>query len=195
MGTQASTLVALDGARLSWHNISGLTLKIVLTMYLSLYLPHLPTGQGKKRYSVECSCSHPLSPLIYNVLLFSPRAFRVLDHTYAHSHTCTPYLAQLQAGTRPRRTPTTPLQTPPPLPPPPSALHVDAPRRQEVALPTSPSLVPAVGGKARPRGRTDIAGVQSSPVLPPRREGAAARTGPMSGEPEWDFLPESRWPE
>lgn len=129
-------------------------------MYLSLCLPHLPPGQGKKTYSVECSCSHPLSPLIYNVLLLSPRAFRVLDHTYAHSHTCTPYLSQLQAGTCPRRTPTTPLQTPPPLPPTP----IRTPRGR----------TPAPGGRA---AHEPLAGPRSG------REGAAQGSDGHSGRP------------
>ena len=74
------------------------------------------------------------------------------------------------------------------------ALHVGVTRRQAARLPKEPFARPGARGRARPRGRTDKAGVQSSPVLPPRREGTAALTGPMSGEPEWDFLPESRWP-
>lgn len=54
--------------------------------------------------------------------------------------------------------------------------------------------LPGAEREGAARGGTDKAGVQWSPALAPRKEGAAARAGPMSWEPEWDFLPESRWP-
>ena len=143
-------------------------------------------------------CSHSLSPTSYTVI-FSPRAFHVQDHRYTSTRARTPTHTHTHRLS-PRRQPGL-VSRAPQLPcgwlhglSPSPALHVGVTRRQAARLPKEPFARPRARGRARPRGRTDKAGVQSSPVLPPRREGTAALTGPMSEEPEWDFLPESRWP-
>lgn len=102
---------------------------------------------------MEGRYSHPLSSFIY-----FERRIGSHTHSHAHAHTCAPDLAQLQAGTRPRRTPTLQPQAPPPLP-------------------THPPSTWAQPGAKRPR----------CPPAPrcPRcgREGAALGSDGQSGRP------------
>lgn len=104
---------------------------------------------------------------------------------HTHAHTCT-MITKPQARTS--------LPT--------RLLHPSAPIQAPRGRTQAPGGRAAHGAQSLPgaeregaaRGGTDKAGVQWSPELAPRKEGAVACAGPMSGEPEWDFLPESRWP-
>lgn len=140
--------------------------------------------------------SLPSTPLTAHTLLCSPpRASRAQGSQGALPHVLTSLTWPSVRNRLPpplAPSPATPGSSPSPRPVlSPTWAHPGARRPR---CPRSPGPAPAPPGKARCRGRTDKGGVQSSPALPQRREGAAAGPSPMSTEPEWDFLPESRWP-
>lgn len=180
---------ALDGARLSRQGISGSQENCADRVAIPCACRICPLDRERKgAWCSVHSCSYPLSPTLYTVLL-SPRAFQGQDHKHTHTRISpSRHPGRVSRALRSPRRWLRGLSQPP-------ALHMGVTPRQAAARPTEALAGPRVREKARPRGRTDKAGVQSSPALPTRREGGAALTGPMSGEPEWDFLPESRWPE
>lgn len=193
VGTHASTLV-------HWtrHDSvgTGISDSLPKLCWRCSYLVCLPTEYGQKRVLGRGCTVVSIHSLPLQILYSSPQVRSEWGITNTHvpvrTHTCAPSLPAASRDSCPAQP--TSHGWPRRLPPPP-ALHVGALRRQATSRPKEPRALPGAGGKARSWGRTDKAGVQSSPALPPRREGTAALTGPMNGEPEWDFLPESRWPE
>lgn len=133
-----------------------------------------------------CWCAHEHCTL-------APRAFQVLGHTCTHKRTRAQGSPSLRPGQVPSLTHPTPNRSPPPLRTHPGSTWAHPGARRPRAAHGAQSL-PGAEREGAARGGTDKAGVQWSPALAPRKEGAAACAGPMSGEPEWDFLPESRWP-
>jgi hypothetical protein len=121
----------------------------------------------------------------YKHCTLAPRAFQVLGHTCTHMRNDHQASGQDKSLALPTR-----------------LLHPSAPIQAPRGRTQAPGGRAAHGAQSLPRaervgaarGGTDKAGVQWSPALAPRKEGAVACAGPMSGEPEWDFLPESRWP-